>query len=109
MTQPMKAIVTGGSTGIAICRASLEPGYEAISLALRTPRVSSLQLHSVQVDLSDPLAMLRAAAEFAAMEPVTTIVHNAGAILEKSLEQYVRAAAVQRRNRQSARAARAGQ
>jgi NAD(P)-dependent dehydrogenase (short-subunit alcohol dehydrogenase family) len=96
MTKPMKAIVTGGSTGIAIYRALLELGYEATSLALRTARVNSPRLHSVQVDLSDPLATLRAAAKFAATEPVATIVHNAGAILEKPLEQYVRTAPVQR-------------
>lgn len=84
-----KAIVTGGSTGIGveICRALLDQGYEVISLSRRDAGLRSPSLRSVRVDLSDPVATKQAAAEIAAAEPVTTIVHNAGAILEKPLEQ----------------------
>ena len=84
-----KAIVTGGSTGIGveICRALLDQGYEVISLSRRDAGLRSPRLRSVRVDLSDPVATKQAATEIAAAEPVTTIVHNAGAILEKPLEQ----------------------
>jgi NAD(P)-dependent dehydrogenase (short-subunit alcohol dehydrogenase family) len=87
--QPRKAIVTGGSTGIgvAICRALVDQGYDVISLSRRDSGLSSPRLHSVRVDLSDPVATRQVAEELATTEPVTTIVHNAGAILEKPLEQ----------------------
>src|SRR5882762_944413 len=83
-----KAIVTGGSTGIgvAICQALLAQDYKVISLSRRAAGVSSPRLRSVRVDLSDPEATQRAAEKIAAEEPVTTIVHNAGATLEKPLE-----------------------
>jgi 3-oxoacyl-[acyl-carrier protein] reductase len=88
-----KAIVTGGSTGIgvAIVRALLEQGYEVISLARRPAGLKAARLRSVQVDLADVEATRAVVAEIAAREAVTTVVHNAGAILEKPIEQ-VRAA-----------------
>jgi 3-oxoacyl-[acyl-carrier protein] reductase len=86
---PKRAIVTGGSTGIgvAICRGLLEQGYEVISLSRREAGLSSPQLRSVRVDLTDPRATRQAAEAIAASTPATTIVHNAGAIREKPLEQ----------------------
>ena len=83
-----RAIVTGGSTGIgvAICEALLAQGYEVIALSRREAGLTSPRLRSVRVDLADPEATRAAAAELAALRPVTTIVHNAGAILEKPLE-----------------------
>jgi len=88
-----KAIVTGGSTGIglAIVSALLERGYEVISLARRPAGLKSARLRSVQVDLADVEATRAAVTEIAAREAVTTLVHNAGAILEKPIEE-VRAA-----------------
>jgi len=88
-----KAIVTGGSTGIgaAIVSALIERGYEVIALARRPAELKSARLRSVQVDLADVEATRAVVAEIAAREPVTTIVHNAGAILEKPIEE-VRAA-----------------
>jgi len=88
-----KAIVTGGSTGIglAIVRALLEQGYGVISLARRPVGLKSARLRSVQVDLADVEATRAAVTEIAAREAVTTLVHNAGAILEKPIEE-VRAA-----------------
>jgi 3-oxoacyl-[acyl-carrier protein] reductase len=87
--QLRRAIVTGGSTGIgvAICRALLDQDYEVISVARRAAGLSSPRLRSVRADLADPVATRQVAAEIAATGPVTTIVHNAGAILEKPLEQ----------------------
>jgi NAD(P)-dependent dehydrogenase (short-subunit alcohol dehydrogenase family) len=84
-----RAIVTGGSTGIgvAICRELLERGYEVISLARREAGLSSPRLRSVRVDLTDPGATRQAAEAIAASTPATTIVHNAGAIREKPLDQ----------------------
>jgi len=89
MTERMKAIVTGGSTGIgvAICRALIGRGYEVISLSRRRAGFDSPFLRSIQVDLADARATREVASALAATEPVTTIVHNAGAILEKPLEQ----------------------
>ena len=88
-----KAIVTGGSTGIgaAIVSALIEHGYEVIALARRPAELKSARLRSVQVDLADVEATRTAVAEIAAREAITTIVHNAGAILEKPIEE-VRAA-----------------
>ncbi len=87
--QRQTAIVTGGSTGIgvAICRALIEQGREVISLARREAGLSSPRLRSVQVDLADPLATRQVIEQIAASEAVTTIVHNAGAIREKPLEE----------------------
>jgi len=85
--EPKKAVVTGGSTGIgvAICRELLDAGYDVISLARRPAGLNAPRLRSVIVDLSDPVATRQAAAEIA-RDGVTTIVHNAGAIREKALE-----------------------
>ena len=83
-----RALVTGGSTGIgvAICQGLLDQGYEVIALSRRPAGLKSPRLRSVLVDLADPGATAQAARELAAAEPATTIVHNAGAILEKPLE-----------------------
>ena len=87
--QPRTAIVTGGSTGIgvAICRELLEQGCQVICLSRRAAGVSSPRLRSVPVDLADPEATRRVAAELAATDPATTIVHNAGAVRERPLEE----------------------
>jgi NAD(P)-dependent dehydrogenase (short-subunit alcohol dehydrogenase family) len=83
------AIVTGGSTGIgvAICRSLIEQGCNVVSLARRPAGLSSPRLRSVLVDLTDVEATRQAAREIAQAEPVTIVVHNAGAIREKPLEE----------------------
>jgi 3-oxoacyl-[acyl-carrier protein] reductase len=81
------ALVTGGSSGIgaAVCTAFLDAGYQVISMARRAAG-GSPRIHEVQVDLSDPLATREAAFEVARRFPITTVVHNAGAVREKPLE-----------------------
>jgi NAD(P)-dependent dehydrogenase (short-subunit alcohol dehydrogenase family) len=84
-----KAIVTGGSTGIgvAIISALIEQDYEVIALARRPAGLKSERLRSVQVDLTDVEATRIAVNEIAARESITTIVHNAGAIMESPIEE----------------------
>jgi NAD(P)-dependent dehydrogenase (short-subunit alcohol dehydrogenase family) len=83
------ALVTGGSSGIgaAICRSLLDDGYQVVSLSRRNSENPPKGLHQVQVDLTDAVATQEAARDVAGRFPITTIVHNAGAIREKPLEQ----------------------
>jgi 3-oxoacyl-[acyl-carrier protein] reductase len=83
------AIVTGGSRGIgaAIAKAMLESGYQVISLALEKPDWSHPRLSSREVDLFDAKATEAAAAEIIRERRVTHIVHNAGIIRPKPIEQ----------------------
>ena len=82
------ALVTGGSSGIgaAICRSLLDEGYEVVSLSRRVSEVSRAGLHEIPVDLADTQATRQAADEVARRFPITTVIHNAGAIREKPLE-----------------------
>src|ERR1051325_31429 len=82
------ALVTGGSSGIgaSICKSLLEQGYQVVSLSRRTSERPPPGLHEVQVDLADATATREAAQKIAARFPITTLVHNAGAIREKPLE-----------------------
>ena len=83
------ALVTGGSSGIgaAICGSLLDSGYQVVSLARRHAQKPLPGLHEVQVDLADPLATREAANEAVRRFPITTLIHNAGAIREKPLEE----------------------
>jgi len=83
------AIVTGGSRGIgaAIAKAMLERGYQVISLALEKPDWSHPRFSSREVDLFDAKATEAAAAEIVREHRVTHIVHNAGIIRPKPIEQ----------------------
>ena len=81
-------LVTGGSSGIGaeLCRAFLNLGYEVISMARRAadPIISGV-MH-VEVDLTDAAATREVAFDVASRFPITTVIHNAGAIREKPLE-----------------------
>jgi 3-oxoacyl-[acyl-carrier protein] reductase len=83
-----RAVVTGCSSGIGLSavRAFLDAGYEVIGIARRDCPLSSPRLTSITVDLSDAAATYEAVMSAAARTPATTIVHCAGAIREKPLE-----------------------
>ena len=89
MTNKHHALLTGGSTGIgaAICKRLLDAGYAVVSLDRKPASITHSRLISVVVDLSDIDATRKVAKEYAASHPSTVIVHNAGAVLERPLEQ----------------------
>jgi 3-oxoacyl-[acyl-carrier protein] reductase len=76
------AAVTGGSVGIgrAICEALLASGYEVVSLARRRSELKHARLHDIEVDLIDRQATAEAAGDMVRRFPITTLVHNAGAM-----------------------------
>lgn len=82
------AIVTGGSAGIgaAIVEQMVDAGYTVLSLARRAPAFTHRSVIGVPVDLTDAGETEAVAADLAGRYPVTTIVHNAGAIREKLLD-----------------------
>ena len=82
-------LVTGGATGIgaAIVDAFLHEGCEVVVLDRQPPAAADIRLQHRLVDLTDRAALTAIAAEVAAEAPLTTVVHNAGAIREKLLEE----------------------
>jgi 3-oxoacyl-[acyl-carrier protein] reductase len=83
-----RVVITGGSSGIglATAQAFLDEGYEVISISRRNCPLNSPRLTSIIADLSDGAATHEAVMSVAARTPATTIVHCAGAIREKSIE-----------------------
>jgi 3-oxoacyl-[acyl-carrier protein] reductase len=84
-----RVVLTGGSSGIGLATAEafLDEGYEVISVARRPCPLRSERLRSITVDLMDTAATRSIALELAAEAPATTVVHCAGAIREKPLEE----------------------
>jgi len=80
--------MTGGSSGIglATAQAFLDDGYEVINLSRRDCPLRSPRLTSITVDLADAAATREAVTSVAAKTPATTLVHCAGAIREKRVE-----------------------
>jgi 3-oxoacyl-[acyl-carrier protein] reductase len=83
-----RVVITGGSSGIglATAHAFLEQGYEVVSISRRNSPLKSPRLISIAVDLSDPVATREAVMSAAAQSPATTLVHCAGAIRERPVE-----------------------
>lgn len=83
------ALVTGASSGIgaATSEALLAAGYRVICISRGRFKSTSDRVHNVEVDLGDAKATREAALEVADRFPITTVVHNAGAIREKPLEE----------------------
>jgi len=82
------ALVTGGSGGIgaAICRQLLDAGTEVVSLARTAPGWQHPKLHPVTVDLMDPDATRRVAADLAGRFRISHVIHNAGAVRPDPVE-----------------------
>ena len=76
------AVVTGGSAGIgkAICAALLARDCDVVSLARGRSGIQHPQLHEIEVDLTDRRATADVAKELVQRFPITTVVHNAGAM-----------------------------
>jgi NAD(P)-dependent dehydrogenase (short-subunit alcohol dehydrogenase family) len=83
------ALITGGSAGIGanICGRLVDEGYQVLNLSRRKADSQSKRVVSMAVDLSDAKATQQVAHELAGQYPITTIIHNAGAIREKRLEE----------------------
>jgi 3-oxoacyl-[acyl-carrier protein] reductase len=84
-----RVVLTGASSGIGLAAAEafLSGGYEVISIARRPCPLGSARLRSIMVDLMDADATRSAVGALAAEAPATTIVHCAGAIREKPIEE----------------------
>jgi 3-oxoacyl-[acyl-carrier protein] reductase len=84
-----RVVLTGASSGIGLATAEafLSHGYEVISIARRPCPLRSERLRSITLDLLDAAATRSAVGELAAEMPATTIVHCAGAIREKPIEE----------------------
>ena len=77
-----RALVTGGSNGIgrAVVRMLLDAGYEVVSLDRVPSPLSHPTLSTISVDLTDEAATAAAAGTALRGGPITTLIHNAGAI-----------------------------
>ena len=84
-----RVVLTGASSGIGLATAEafLNAGYEVLSIARRPCPLRSERLRSITVDLMDAGATRSAVLGLAAEAPATTIVHCAGAIREKPIEE----------------------
>lgn len=84
-----RVILTGGSSGIGadVCRALLEEGFDVINVALQPAPLTSPRLENVALDLTDAEVTRRKFLELAATKPATTLIHCAGAIRERPLEE----------------------
>ena len=82
-------LLTGGSSGIgaATCEKLLAAGHRVICLDQKPAATTSPNLQQVQVDLSDIRATAATAHDLAERYPITTIIHNAGAVRQQPLEK----------------------
>ena len=82
------ALITGGSKGIGahLAQRLLGQGYRVISMSRRAPDWGHENLESIEVDLLDADAVSAVAKNIAAQHAVTHLVHNAGLIWPKLVE-----------------------
>jgi NAD(P)-dependent dehydrogenase (short-subunit alcohol dehydrogenase family) len=87
MTQSV-VLLTGGSSGIgaATCEMLLATGHRVISLDREPGHISSPNLQEINVDLCDVEATRQQALDIAARFPITTLIHNAGAVRQQPVE-----------------------
>jgi NAD(P)-dependent dehydrogenase (short-subunit alcohol dehydrogenase family) len=83
------AIVSGASGGIgaAIAKAMLDRDYRVVTLALEEPGWTHPRLESRIVDLLDAEATAAVASEIARERAISHIVHNAGVIRPKPVDE----------------------
>jgi len=83
------AVITGGNKGIGadLAERLLDKDYTVVSVARRSPDKTHVNLHSVEADLLDPAAVRAAAEEIKASYNVTHLIHNAGLIWPKLIEE----------------------
>jgi len=83
------ALITGGGSGIgaAVAKGLLAGGYRVISIDRQPAATPAPGMEQVTVDLTDAVATREAALETARRYPITTVIHNAGAVREKPLDQ----------------------
>jgi 3-oxoacyl-[acyl-carrier protein] reductase len=86
MTQSV--LLTGGSSGIgaATCQMLLAAGHQVISFDREPGHISSPNLQEITVDLCDVEATRQQALEIAGRFPITTLIHNAGAVRQQPVE-----------------------
>jgi 3-oxoacyl-[acyl-carrier protein] reductase len=83
------SLITGGASGIGAetCRALVAAGHRVISLDLHTSDQLPAGVQQETVDLSDPTATRGIAQDLMRRYRVTTVIHNAGAVRERPLEE----------------------
>lgn len=83
--------LTGGSSGIGanLCQQLLHDGYRVVSFARRPPPFEHENLQAIEVDLCNLQASKAAFKQAAEKWPATRVIHNAGAIREKPLEEVL--------------------
>lgn len=81
-------LLTGGSSGIgaATCAKLLAAGHRVICLDRKPGTFTAPNLQQVQVDLSDNRATAATVHDLAEQYPITTVIHNAGAVRQQALE-----------------------
>jgi NAD(P)-dependent dehydrogenase (short-subunit alcohol dehydrogenase family) len=89
MSADFTAVITGASKGIGADLAGrlLARGYRVINLSRGPAEFSHDQLENVSVDLLDSAAVTEAAAAIAARHEVTHVIHNAGLVWPKLVEE----------------------
>jgi len=82
-------VITGGNQGIGadIAQQLLAKNHRVISLARHAPRFTHPQLSSHEVDLLEADSVAEVAKHIAAEHQVTHLIHNAGLIWPKLLEE----------------------